>query len=56
MRCELQGERIQTVERIQIAKKSCCQTLVIDDRLRQRPEGAGYARTVPMRDGARFRG
>ena len=31
--CELRGERIQTVECVQIAEKLRCQTLVIDNRL-----------------------
>ena len=31
--CELRGERVQTVERVQIAEKLRCQTLLIDNRL-----------------------
>jgi hypothetical protein len=45
--CELRGERIQTVKRVQIAEKLCCQTLITDNRLGSAREARVLRETCP---------
>jgi hypothetical protein len=45
--CELRGERIQTLERIQIAEKLHCQTLFVGNRLGNAREARVLRKTCP---------